>query len=99
MEVGLEAGAQDVRREGNRLEVLCDPDIFAQVADAFSAAGLTPETKQITRVPNNTVDLDVGTARKVLKLLETLDDHDDVQNVSANLNIPEEAMVELSADG
>ena len=53
------------------------------------------EAKQITRIPNNTVDLDVETSRKVLKLMEELDDHADVQNVSANFNIPDEAMAEI----
>ena len=63
---------------------------------AFDAEELQPESKEITRVPNNTVDLDVDVARKVLKLLEALDDHDDVQNVSANFNIPDEALAELT---
>jgi YebC/PmpR family DNA-binding regulatory protein len=98
MEVALEAGAEDVRREGDRFEVLCDPDSYSQVCDAFEAAELTSETKEVTRVPNSTVDLDVETARKVLKLLEALDDHDDVQNVSANFNIPDDAMAELAKE-
>ena len=96
MEVTLEAGAEDVRRDGDRFAVLCDPDVYSQVADALQAASLEPETKEVTRVPTNTVDLDVDTARKVLKLMESLDDHDDVQNVSANFNIPDEAMAELA---
>ena len=98
MEIGLEAGAEDVRRDGDRFEVLCEADVYSQVSDAFAAAEILPETNQITRIPNNTVDLDVDTARKVLRLMETLDDHDDVQNVSANFNIPDEAMAELAAD-
>ena len=52
---------------------------------------------QISRVPNDTVDLDVETARKVLKMVDALDDHDDVQSVAANFNIPEEAMAEIEA--
>jgi YebC/PmpR family DNA-binding regulatory protein len=96
MEVALEAGAEDVRQDGDKFDVLCDPDAYSQVAEAFEASALPPETKEITRLPNNTVDLDVETARKVLKLLESLDDHDDVQNVSANFNIPDEAMAELA---
>ena len=96
MEVALEAGADDVRREGNSFSILCDPDAYTTVADALEAAGLPVDNKQITRIPNNTVDLDVETARTVLKLVEALDDHDDVQNVSANFNIPEEAMAELA---
>jgi len=98
MEVALEAGAEDVRREGDKYEVLCDPDAYSEVSDAFESSELTPETKEVTRIPNNTVELDVPGARKVLKLLEALDDHDDVQNVSANFNIPDEAMAELAED-
>jgi YebC/PmpR family DNA-binding regulatory protein len=96
MEVALEGGAEDVRREADRFEVLCAPESYSQLCDAFEAAELTPDAKEVTRIPATTVDLDVETARKVLKLMEALDDHDDVQNVSANFNIPDEAMVELA---
>ncbi len=95
MEFALEAGADDVKRVGDNFEVLCDPDAYTTVADSLEAAGIEVESKQITRIPKNTVDLDVETARTVLKLMEALDDHDDVQNVSANFNIPEEAMAAL----
>ncbi|MBP85752.1 MAG: YebC/PmpR family DNA-binding transcriptional regulator [Planctomycetaceae bacterium] len=98
METALEAGAEDIRQEGDKFEVFCEPDTFTSLSDAFDAAELTPETKEITRIPTNTVDLDVGAARKVLKLMEVLDDHDDVQNVSANFNIPDEAMAELASE-
>lgn len=98
MEVGLEAGAEDIREDGDRFEVVCHPDTFSQIAEAFDNVELVADTKQITRLPNNTVDLDADTARKVLSLMEALDDHDDVQNVSANFNIPEDAMAELAAE-
>ncbi len=98
MEVALEAGADDVRREGEKFEITCDPDQFSDLLSELEKAGIEPEVKELTRIPNNTVDLDVESARKVLKLMEALDDHDDVQNVSANFNIPDEAMAELSAD-
>ena len=98
MEIALEAGADDVKSEGGKIEVTCDPDVYGDVDEAIQAAGIKVAAKEITRIPNNTVDLDVDAARKVLKLLEALDDHDDVQNVSANFNIPDEAMAELAAD-
>jgi len=97
MEVALESGADDIRLEGDKFEVTCDPEVYSQVGEALEAAGLAPEAKQITRIPNNTVDLTADDARKVLKLVEALDDHDDVQNVSANFNIPDDVMAELSA--
>jgi YebC/PmpR family DNA-binding regulatory protein len=98
MEVALEAGAEDVRRDGDRFQVLCLPELYSQVAEAFEAAKIMPETKEITRLPNSTVDLDAATARGILKLLEALDDHDDVQNVSANFHLAADALAQLGAD-
>lgn len=95
MEVALEAGAQDIKHAGDKLEVVCEPDTFSTVSDALDAAELTPESKEIARIPTNTVELDLDGARKVLKLLELLDDHDDVQSVSANFDIPDDVMAEL----
>ena len=96
MEVALEAGADDVKLAGDRWEVTCDPTTMATVVDALGKAGLTVESNEIVRIPTNTVDVDdVETARKVLQLMERLDDHDDVQSVSANFSIPDEAMAQL----
>jgi YebC/PmpR family DNA-binding regulatory protein len=95
MEVSLEAGADDLKREGDTFEVLCEPESFSAVGEALDKADITLLGKQVARIPSNTVDLDVDTARKVLKLVELLDDHDDVQNVSANFNLPAEALAEL----
>ena len=95
MELALEAGADDVKQDGGDFEITCDPVVYQTVAKTLAGAGIKPELSQITRVPQNTVDLDAPTARKVLKLLEGLDDHDDVQNVSANFNIPDDVMAEI----
>jgi YebC/PmpR family DNA-binding regulatory protein len=97
MELALEAGAEDVRRSGANFEIICDPDAFTSVSDAVDAAGLKPEVRKITRIPKDTVDLDAAAARAVLKLMDALDDHDDVQNVAANFNIPDEAMAAIEA--
>jgi YebC/PmpR family DNA-binding regulatory protein len=95
MELALEAGADDVQRAGENFEVTCDPAVFRDVRKALDDAGIAPEISQLTRLPKNTVDInDVDTARKLLKLMERLDDHDDVQNVAANFNIPDEVMKE-----
>lgn len=99
MEIGLEAGADDVRRVDQKFEITCDPSVFQQVAEALKQHGFEAEVSQLTRIPTSTVDLDAETGRKVLKLMEKLDDHDDVQNVSANFNIPEETMTEIAAAG
>jgi YebC/PmpR family DNA-binding regulatory protein len=99
MEIALEAGADDVKSEGDSFEVTCEVDILSDLVDALSKAGIEPELQQVARVPNNTVDLDAAMGKKVLKLMERLDDHDDIQNVSANFNIPEEAMAEIAGAG
>jgi transcriptional/translational regulatory protein YebC/TACO1 len=69
---------------------------MAAVVDALGKAGLTVESNEIVRIPTNTVDVDdVDTARQVLTLMERLDDHDDVQSVSANFSIPDDALAQL----
>jgi len=95
MEIALEAGADDVTTQGKNFEVTCDPSVYQKVTDALTKAGIEPEVREISRIPANTVDLDADTARKVLKLMERLDDHDDVQSVSSNFNIPDEVMAEI----
>jgi YebC/PmpR family DNA-binding regulatory protein len=98
MEIALEAGADDVQPDGKNFSLTCDPVIYREVTQALENAGITPEVKEITRIPKNTVDLDADAARKILKLMERLDDHDDVQNVSANFNIPDEVMAEMGEE-
>jgi len=95
MEIALEAGADDVTTQGKNFEVICDPSIYQDVSRALADAEIEPEVKEITRIPSNMVDLDADGARKVLRLMERLDDHDDVQNVSANFNIPDQVMAEI----
>lgn len=96
MELALETGADDVNQEGEQFQVTCDPDVYTNVAEALENAEIEPDVQQLTRIPTNTVDLDAATAKKVLRLMEQLDDHDDIQSVSANFNIPDEAMAEIS---
>jgi len=98
METALEAGADDFQMQGEQYEITCEPELYTDVADALTTAGITVTSKQVTRIPNNTIDLDADQARKVLKLMEALDDHDDVQNVSANFNLSDEVVVKLQND-
>lgn len=99
MELALEAGADDVRHEGNSFEVICDPNVYSTVCEAVEKAGLKTEVQKITRIPKDTVELDAASAPAVLKLMEALDDHDDVQSVAANFNIPDEAMAAIESAG
>ena len=96
MELSLEAGADDVKRSDANFEITCDPSVFQQVNEALATRTIKTEMAEINRIPINTVELDAETGRKVLKLIEKLDDHDDVQSVSANFNIPQEAMAEIA---
>ncbi len=98
VDLALEAGADDVRREGDAFDITCDPDIFSDLLAALEKAGIEPSVEQVTQIPNSTVDLDAETGRTVLKLMEALDDHDDVQSVSANFNIPDDIMAQLESE-
>jgi len=98
MEVALEAGAEDIHSEPDGYQVTCSPDVFQDVADALSEAGIKTEAAKIELMPQNTVDLDVDNARKVLRLMEKLDDHDDLQNVASNYNIPDDVMAQIETE-
>ena len=93
MEVALENGGDDVETtDDGKLQVTCAPEDFDVLGDAFEAASMEAELKEITRLPQTTVDVDPSVAKQVMNLLEAVDDHDDVQNVSTNLNITDEMM-------
>ncbi len=95
-EVALEAGAEDVLQSGENFEIRCPPDAFQEVSAALEQAGITTTSGEILRIAANTVDLDAENARKVLKMMDALEDHDDVQNVTSNFNIPDSLMAELA---
>lgn len=88
MELALEAGAEDVKNQGEVYEVLTSPTAFHKVKEAVAAKVLV-EAGEITYLPNNTVSIDAERAQQLLKLIDTLEDNDDVQNVSHNAEIPE----------
>lgn len=99
-ELALEAGAEDVKSIDGKFEVISSPDDFGNVQEALQQAEIETEMSEITRIPNDTIDLDVETAKKVLRMVEKLDDHDDVQKVASNFNVPDEVMEELeTSDG
>ncbi len=98
MEIVLDAGADDLKLEGDTFQVICPPEAFNAVSDALTKAGIEPDSKQLTRIPANTVEIsDVETAKSVLALMDALDDHDDVQSVAANFTIPDQAMAAIGA--
>ncbi|TMK83443.1 MAG: YebC/PmpR family DNA-binding transcriptional regulator [Actinobacteria bacterium] len=94
MTAALEGGADDVHDE-SELEIVTDPSAFADVKAALEKAEIPILSAEITMVPQNTVPVDGADARAVLKLMEALEDHDDVQSVYANFDIPEAVLAEV----
>jgi len=96
MGIVLEAGAEDVRDEDEIFEVVTSPEAFAAVKDSLDHEKIAVASAQVTLMPKNTVDVDAKHVEQILKLTEELEDHDDVQSVSANFNIPTELMEKAS---
>ena len=95
MDVALEAGAEDLQDQGDTWQLTCAPTDLAQLRGALETAGIEFDSADVTMLPTTTVPLDTeADARKVLKLIDALEDHDDVQNVYANFDIPD-AIIEL----
>ena len=89
MELALEAGAEDVRNEVEVFEVITMPTTYLKVKETLETANVPIEASEITQMPNNTVAVDVEASQKLLKLIDALEDHDDVQSVSHNAEMPE----------
>ena len=96
MEIALDAGAEDINDEGTMLEVITDPKDFVTVKESMDKSGLQYVFAKITMIPQSTVKLNEKEAEQVLKLVETLEDSDDVQNVYANFDIPDEVMERIT---
>jgi YebC/PmpR family DNA-binding regulatory protein len=96
MGIALDAGADDMKRAGSTFEITCDPAHFNQVQEALKRNNITPQIAEISQIGKALVDMDADTARKVMKLVEAIDDHDDVQNVYTNLNLTEEVAAEMA---
>jgi YebC/PmpR family DNA-binding regulatory protein len=90
LSLALDAGADDVKRVGHSFEVTCDPAAFPKVQEALQKQGLTPAVAEISQLPKAPAEVDVETAKKVMRLMDSLDDQDDVQNVYCNTTITEE---------
>ena len=93
MEAALEAGAEDVKNEGEVFEVITTPVNYLKVKEALEAAKVPMEAGEITQMPNSTIPIDAERAHKLLKLIDSLEDNDDVQSVSHNAELPESVTV------
>ena len=98
MEIGLEAGAEDVSSSEHVHEITCHPDVFHEVKAKIEAAGMKVESADIVMLASNSVTLDLETARKVKRLIDALEEHDDVDAVYSNSDIPDDVVTALAKD-
>ncbi|HUF57940.1 MAG TPA: YebC/PmpR family DNA-binding transcriptional regulator [Actinomycetota bacterium] len=95
LELALEAGAEDLNDSESSWEIVTDPAALAAVRDALREAGIEVFSAELTMLPQSTIPVDGGEARRVLQLIDALEDLEDVQSVYANFDIPEEVMASL----
>jgi YebC/PmpR family DNA-binding regulatory protein len=97
LELALSAGADDMENTGEVYEITCDPDAYEELKKALTEREIPMEVAEISMVPQNMVPVsDSNTARKIISLMEALEDHDDVQNTFSNFDIPEDIMESIS---
>lgn len=90
MEVALNAGADDLQRDGDVFEITCGPSTFSAVMEALKAAGIETTEAEVTYLSKMQKDIDTETGKRVVKFIDALDDHDDVQNVHTDANLTDE---------
>jgi YebC/PmpR family DNA-binding regulatory protein len=91
-----DAGAEDIRSSEETIEVITPPEATKAVRDALEANGITVESSELTQLPKTTIELDESDARKVLKLIDALEEFDDVQDVYANFDIPDHVLAAVA---
>jgi YebC/PmpR family DNA-binding regulatory protein len=96
--VSVDAGAEDVKTEGENYEIFCDTHDFENVKNAIKAKEIPWELAELTKIPTSTVKVSGQEAKQVLALIETLEEHDDVQKVYANFDIPDSVMEQLASE-
>jgi YebC/PmpR family DNA-binding regulatory protein len=97
LEIALDAGADDMQSDSDSFQVMTAPEQFHAVRDAIDKAGIAIANAEVTMIPENTVPVSGHVAEQVLKLVEELEEHDDVQGVSANFDISDEELAQISA--
>jgi len=98
LEAVLEAGAEEVKDQGGGFEIITDPSQLVASRTALQEAGIDYDSSEAEFVPNLTIEVDADTARKVFKLIDALDDLDDVQNIFANHEVSAEVQAQLDED-
>jgi len=95
--IAIDAGAEDVVADGDELRVITEPSDLTTVREVLEAEGIEISSSDVTMEPSNTVEVDESEARRLLRLMEALDDHDDVDEVHANFDIPAEVLERVAA--
>lgn len=95
--VAIDAGAEDVREDGDKLRIICDPSDISAVKEALEGSGVEVESATQVTEPKSMVEVKGNEAERLLKLLDALDDQDDVDEVFANFDIPEDVLEKLAA--
>jgi YebC/PmpR family DNA-binding regulatory protein len=98
LEAVMDAGVEDVIDQGGGFEVITDPSELVAARTALQDAGLDYDSAEAEFVPNLKVEVDAETAKKVFRIIDALEDSDDVQNVFSNFDIPAEVQAELDAE-
>lgn len=93
----LDSGAEDLQRVGDIFQVICPQAALDTVKKTIESKNIKIETSEISWIPKNNIDLDETTGRKVLGIMEALEDHDDVQNVYSNFNLPQALLEEMQS--
>src|SRR5207247_300430 len=96
MGIVLEAGAEDLRDDGETWEVLTDPSAFEAVLEAVKKAGISPISAEVAMIPQNYIKLEGQQATQMIRLVEALEEHDDVQNVHSNFDIDQKLLEEVA---
>lgn len=96
MDAAIEAGADDVKTEEESFDIYTAPEDLTSVRTAIEAAGLKPRSSEVVMIPSTTVQLEGKPAEQMLRLMDQLEDHDDVQNVHANFDIEESVLAKLA---
>jgi len=99
MEVAIDAGADDVFTEGDMFEIICEVAAFGAVKQALADKGIETISAELGRVSDTRIAVDEAKAQQIIRLMEALEDHDDVQNVFANFDIPEDILAGLEQTG
>jgi YebC/PmpR family DNA-binding regulatory protein len=95
--VAIDAGAEDVREDGKQLRVICDPSDLSAVREALEGSGVEIQSSDLATEPKSTVMVKGSEAEWLLKLVDTLEEHDDVNEVHANFDVPQEIIEKLAA--